>query len=121
MVLTLRFEFADRQPRGEKMLDKTKSIYRRLKKAGPGNRFQDYHQKQKDSGPGWKQNAYIILGFLVSGVGILLCILPVVPGFMIVVLGCAIVAARSLVLAKSLDKIELGLRKLIHKLRYSDN
>ncbi len=35
--------------------------------------------------------------------------------------GCVMIAARSRVLAKSLDKIELELRKLVHKLRYSDN
>jgi hypothetical protein len=103
------------------MLEKIKSIFRRLKKASPGNRFQNYHQKEKDGGPDWKQNAYIILGFLLIGAGILLSIPPGVPGFVIVIVGCAIIAARSRVLAKALDRIELELRKLVHKLRYSDN
>lgn len=99
------------------MFDGLKKDWARLKASDPGHRFQDRYyrrQEKRRSNSGFKRFAVIALGLLIIGVGIIFLFIPG-SGWAIIVVGTAVIAGESLILAKILDIGELMIRKLIGK------
>jgi len=98
----------------EKMWEKFKSIYSQIKNKKPGHRFRKFYDKtqRKKKGP-VKRILYGALGIILIIVGILLSIIPLVPGFIVVLIGLALLAGQSLFVASKLDKTEKKTREII--------
>ena len=88
-----------------------------IKDGLPGTRFSDYYdyRKKRDAESLTRHVAMVLLGSLMIGLGIVGALLPILPGFLLFIPGIAILVARSRILAKGLDKIELVIRKMLNK------
>ena len=85
----------------------------------PGLRFQRAHARQQGqvrSHPGLEA-AKIVLALLMVAGGLVLWVLPVVPGFWLWVPGLAMLAARAAWFARLLDRLELLAREICWRLR----
>lgn len=85
----------------------------------PGVRFSHYHERHAAHGrEGRMANAgYMILGWGLTIVGVILMVLPIVPGFFLIFPGLAIVALRSRWAAEWLDTTERFVRRAAMRLR----
>jgi len=80
--------------------------------ATPGRRFQERYQRMQEEKCGaWKRLAFVGGGILLSLVGIFFMVVPG-PGIPILVVGLALIAQVSAVMARFLDRSELRLRRL---------
>ena len=98
------------------MWEKLKNGYREFKESKPGARFiSTYHRWREHS----RGSAATILIFVVSGLliigGLLLALIPGVPGIVLGLLGFALIATRSRRMAIWLDWTELKARSLWHR------
>ena len=79
--------------------------------ATPGRRFQErYERKQHEKGSAWKRCAFVCGGVLLTLVGIFFLAVPG-PGIPILIVGLALIAQESAVMARLLDRTELRLRR----------
>jgi len=96
------------------MIERARENWRRFKEAMPGRRFQEHHYRHQQSSSG---RSYLRVFFGIAG-GLLVVAGGVVavpgpgPGWLIILLGLAMVAGESLVLARLLDRVEMRLRSL---------
>jgi hypothetical protein len=81
--------------------------WRPLLKARPGERFVRHHRHAVRASSHWTG----VGGVLLIVLGIALSLTPG-PGFAFVLVGAALLAARSLTLARRLDQMELRMRRL---------
>jgi hypothetical protein len=97
------------------VIKKLKTIYSQIRDGEPGRRFRDLHEKwhSKVRKSAWQKFGYPIIGTLLIVAGALLSIPPGVPGFVVVLIGLGILAARSHLVAVLLDHGESKLRQLI--------
>ena len=91
------------------MKEKAKSLWRTFEKAPAGERFERLHEAQKEIG-GWTGIALTLLGGLLLLGGVVLLFIPG-PGILFIAFGAALVAQRSLWLARNLDSIEVLARR----------
>lgn len=56
---------------------------------------------------------YVVLGLVAVVLGILFSFWPIIPGFVFVLAGFALLSARSQRIASSLDRLELKVRKML--------
>lgn len=56
---------------------------------------------------------YIVLGLIAVILGIVFSFWPVIPGFVFVLAGLALLSARSEWIARRLDRLELAIRKML--------
>jgi hypothetical protein len=93
------------------MLAKLKRKLRELKALPPGERFQTVNEQQS-GGPAWVRPVVIAGAVIAFGIGILLSVLPG-PAFVFYALAGALAAIESKWVARTLDRGELALRKLL--------
>lgn len=99
------------------MFDALKKEWRRIKSSEPGRRFQDQFERKKDQEQRpWKKPLMICVGVTIIAAGIFFLPMPG-PGFLIILVGAAMVARQSLVMARFLDWSEVRLRRLFGRLR----
>ena len=94
------------------MLQKLKESWRELKEAEPGERFtQHYERRQRSGRSGARKPLFIGGGVLVMAAGIFFLPAPG-PGFLILFLGAGMIAQESRPAARSLDRVELLVRRV---------
>jgi uncharacterized protein (TIGR02611 family) len=99
------------------MIEKAKETWRCFKESKPGHRFQDHHRRQQQGSDG---RSYLRIFFGIIG-GFLVVVGGVVavpgpgPGWLIILLGLAMLAGESLVLARLLDRLEVRMRGLTRR------
>lgn len=86
-----------------------------FRRATPGERFrQRYRQwRMREREPYLVTVLYVTLGVTAIALGIFFSLWPVVPGFVFVLAGLALVGTRSAWLAHRLDRLELWCRRWI--------
>lgn len=98
-----------------KVKNALKKSWDQLKRGRPGHRFQDRAKSasRNRANRSWvKRFLEPVVGALLLVAGVIFCLIPG-PGLPLVVIGAALLAERSLVMARCLDWIELKVRKLI--------
>lgn len=87
-----------------------------LKRGKPGRRFQDHYSRQHDA-HGAKRNKAVFIGMGIGliAVGLVFSVLPVLPGWLALLLGVAAISTQSQRTAKSLDWLEVRARELIRR------
>lgn len=98
-------------------IENLKDTVSQIKQGEAGQRFVQYYEyrKQREQDSLGKNVAMWALGIGLTGVGVFGALLPILPGFLFFIPGIAILAARSRYLARGLDQIERGIRKLKRK------
>lgn len=99
--------------------ERARRIMRDIREGEPGERFIRYwriRQRRERENP-VRKIMVLALGFFLVAAGIVLGPTPVAPGFVLGIPGLAILAARVRIVAWTLDKSELGLRRIIGLLR----
>ena len=97
------------------MLSGLKESWQELKKGRPGQRFQERAKKDKRerSSQSWiKRFLKPVIAIILIAGGVVLCVIPG-PGMPLVVAGAALLAERSLTIARSLDWTEVKGRKVM--------
>jgi hypothetical protein len=92
-----------------------KKNWDQLKRGRPGHRFQDRAERagRNRANRSWvKRYVEPVVGGLLLLVGVIFCLIPG-PGLPLVVIGAALLAERSLFMARCLDWFELKVRKLM--------
>ena len=97
------------------MFDKLKLDYRLLKRGPPGVRFLNIYHHQHAPGSGLRTVVAVVISVILMVGGLLLGLVPGVPGIVLGLIGVALLAAQFRVLAKCLDRLELRLRRLLKK------
>jgi hypothetical protein len=94
------------------MFELIKKRYGQIRSGEPGMRFRSFHELRHDKTEGlpWQNWAYTAAGISLILGGFLLSIPPGVPGFLVIVVGISMIAARSHSTATFLDAIELSFR-----------
>lgn len=94
------------------MFHQLKNTFSQLAHGKPGEQFQrHYRQRQQaEQEHPWKTVLYTGLGLLLVVTGLLLSLPPGVPGFLLTIPGLGLLAARSHMIARWLDRAELFLR-----------
>jgi hypothetical protein len=97
------------------MLASARRAWRSIRRGKAGSRFRDhYHRSSNDSHSrhrGW----FIALGVVLMVLGALLSIPPGVPGFIVVLIGAAVISSRSHWAATKFDRLEHWLRDIVRK------
>jgi hypothetical protein len=81
----------------------------------PGQRFRARYWRWKAQGrESYLATAfYVALGLIAVMLGIVFSFWPIIPGFVFVLAGLALLSARSQWLANSLDRLELAIRRML--------
>jgi uncharacterized protein (TIGR02611 family) len=96
------------------MIERAKENWQRFKQSKPGHRFQDHHYRCQRA---YRSRSYlrglfgIAWGLLVVVGGVIAVPAPG-PGWLIILLGLGVIAGESLFFARSLDRVEVILRRL---------
>ena len=103
-----------------KLWTKLKKEARRFKKDPSGKRFQNLHERLHSKGGKLPMMLLgLVLGVVLIACGVLLGLVPGVPGVVLVVLGIALIASQFRPLAKWCDIADLAIREFIIKIRGS--
>lgn len=95
-----------------------KDDYRQFVKDQPGERFMNLHRRLHARRKGPAVNAAgIIAGVVLIAAGVLLALVPGVPGIVLGVLGVALIAAQFPVLARACDRSEIAARRFVKNRR----
>ncbi len=96
---------------------KAKEASRRFKESKPGHRFQDrYHHRQQGSSGRFNPRAIFgIVGGILVVLGGVIAVPGPGPGWLIILLGLWILAGELLFFARSMDKVEVKLRRLARR------
>ncbi len=95
------------------MLNHFRNAATKIKQGRPGSRFIDYYNyRKKRIESAAKYWAMILLGALLTLLGLLLGPVPMISGFLFGIPGIIILCSRSKIAAKSLDATERLLRKI---------
>src|SRR3990170_1323681 len=97
------------------MIERARVNWRRFKQGKPGRRFQDHHHRCQR---GYKSRSYLrgVFGIawgLVVVVGGVIAVPAPGPGWLIILLGLGVIAGESLSFARSVDRAEVRLRRLV--------
>lgn len=95
------------------MLGRLRKQWRDLRKGKPGRRFQNryYGRKEQRSNP-FTKLLYLVIGTLLTLAGIVLLPAPG-PGFLVILVGAAMLAQESLLVARVCDWAEVKARSLL--------
>ena len=96
------------------MIERAKENWRCFKRSKPGHRFQDHHhrcQRAYRSRAPFRGLFAIAWGLLVVVGGVIAVPAPG-PGWLIILLGLGVIAGESLLFARWIDRVEVGLRRL---------
>jgi uncharacterized protein (TIGR02611 family) len=95
------------------MFEQLKDAWHDFKQAPPGERFRRRYRERREGEPsGVRKPLTIAAGVLIVAAGLFFLPAPG-PGFLIVLLGAALVAQESRLAARALDRTEVRLRALV--------
>ncbi len=99
------------------MLQLMKRRFRQMLKGEPGARFRNlYHLRhEKTESSPWRNRLYAAAGISFILGGLILSILPGIPGFLVTFLGISMIVARSYLVATFFDAIEMSVRCVLGK------
>jgi hypothetical protein len=86
--------------------------WRALRHAPPGRRFQEHHRR-KHKGP--IKALAIFAGMLLVVAGVLAGFVPGVPGFVLIMIGAAMLSSQSKAVARALDRAEVRVRAFLRR------
>jgi uncharacterized membrane protein HdeD (DUF308 family) len=89
--------------------------WQRFRADPPGERFCNHYQRAQDSSKA-KRIAQLVGGVLLIAVGIVLCFVPG-PGLLVMLFGFALLSTLSRGIARTLDRVELAMRRLGRRLK----
>jgi hypothetical protein len=102
--------------------EKTWKSWRQFKESRPGSRFQDRYHRRQHSGHGQLNTGRIInlisrIINLISGIvlvlaGLFMVALPTPAGWILVVVGLVVTAGELEPVARFMDRLEMGVRKV---------
>jgi hypothetical protein len=92
--------------------DALKKHWRELAHEQPGLRFQRRYERNRGAGHALGRALRITAGIVLIVIGAVLLLIPG-PGTVVIVVGAALLAQESAILARLLDRLELRLRDLI--------
>jgi hypothetical protein len=102
------------------MIKKLKNMLHELAQDKPGERFINLYRRRqetmKNPSP-WKSYAFLGAGVMLLILGILLSIPPGSPGFLLWIPALGMIAAQVKFVARFLDRLEAGSRKIYGKIR----
>ena len=91
---------------------------KQLRCARPGARFQAHYERAHEPRGNYGMRALFIVGGVCLGVmGMLLSLIPLVPGTAVAVVGAGLVAAESQAAARFFDWLEVKLRRIVQRVR----
>lgn len=93
-------------------LQQLRDDWRDLEKDPPGKRFQKRYQRKHDERGGKKNPFMLVVGFVVMAIGVFLMPAPG-PGVIVVILGAALLAEESILMARAMDRAEVGICKVL--------
>lgn len=95
------------------MFRKLRRQWKAMTDAKPGRRFQVRYQQRRQMRASvlWTP-LYLIVGSALSLLGLTMLVAPG-PGLLMLVVGAALIGQESLVVARALDRLEIGLRRLV--------
>jgi hypothetical protein len=98
------------------MVSGVKQQWGELRKGCPGHRFQDRYERSRNaqSGNALQQLLPFVVGAVLIGAGLVFCVIPG-PGVPLILVGAALLAERSLFMARALDWVEVKLRALFRQ------
>jgi len=99
------------------MLQSIKKRYRQVIEGEPGTRFRTFYnlRHEKTQGSPWQNRVYTAVGISLILGGFLLSISPGIPGFILMIAGISMIAARSYFVATFLDAIETSARCVLSR------
>ena len=93
------------------MLRKLRQQWKAMNAARPGRRFQiRYHQRRHMRASALWTPLYVMVGSLLFVLGLTMLVAPG-PGLIVLFVGAALIAQESLVVARALDRSEIGGRR----------
>lgn len=101
------------------MFSRFRIVWEEFKSSPPGSRFQDVRKKRAEisEGSGALQRwLWVGAGLLLIAVGVVFMAIPG-PGTAVLLVGVALIARESMVMARFLDRAELALRPAFLRLR----
>lgn len=101
------------------MWRRVKYMVNELARERPGERFTRYYKRHRQDGKRSRtaRTLYSVLGWTLTAVGLVFTLLPVLPGFVLIVPGLAIVAVQSNWAARALDRLEVAVRRVTARVR----
>ena len=101
------------------MFGKLERQWQDLMRAKPGERFRNrYYGRKKERPSPLVKCVYVVLGILLVLAGIVLLPAPG-PGMLVVLVGAAMLARESLVVARACDSAELKLRGWLRRAKHA--
>ncbi len=101
------------------MKDHFKKTYDQMSNVPAGERFKDQYnrrQSKKEQTSWWRYHGLTLLGVILLLLGILGGLSPGMPGIIFGIPGLAIIASRSITIAKIMDKADLLLCKALERI-----
>lgn len=96
--------------------EEMKNRMERLYHDRSGRRFTNYYNRQRvRNEPAWKTTLYILLGLILIFGGGIIGMAPVLPAFVFILAGLALIITRLRFAAGLLDKTEGGIRYLFDR------
>jgi hypothetical protein len=92
------------------LVKRVRAEWTELRRAQPGKRFTEYHERHQRHAPRWARPLYVGAAILSLAVGVVLSVIPG-PAFVFFGLSAALFAGQSMWLARKLDALELVIRR----------
>jgi hypothetical protein len=89
-----------------------KRNWHELSRDPPGRRFQNRHKKQDGRGSGLSRTLKLTAAIVLLAAGVVLLVIPG-PGSVLIVIGAALLAEESKVVARFMDRAEVRVRQWI--------
>jgi hypothetical protein len=101
---------------GALVIEALKKNWTELSKEPPGRRFQNRHRRQEHRGSSTSRTLKLALAIVLLAAGAVLLLIPG-PGSLLILIGAALLAEESLIVAKFMDRTEVRIRKGIDAVR----
>ena len=98
------------------MIEALKKNWGELSKSPPGRRFQNRHRRQAGRGTGWARSLKLAAAIALLVAGAVLLLIPG-PGSVLILIGAALLAEESMIVARFMDRAEMRIRKWIDAAR----
>jgi hypothetical protein len=98
------------------VIEALKKNWSELSREPPGRRFQNRHRRQDRRGSGTGRTLKLTAAILLTLAGAVLLVIPG-PGSVLIVIGAALLAEESMIVAKFMDRAEMRIRHWIDAAR----
>lgn len=94
------------------MIETLKRNWSELSRDPPGRRFQNRHKRQDKRGSGMSRTLKLTAAIVLIAAGIVLLVIPG-PGSVLILVGAALLAEESKIVARFMDRVEVRVRQWI--------